>query len=159
MRRDHGPADLTAPLFVSGVAGAAALGGWLAPRIADAPYPLLGDTLAGWALLAAGAGATWRGRVRAGMLLLGAGVLWILVGLAGLLPTALEEPVLRLGLLPAGLVVVAALLRARNAVSPSVGRARSWALAVVLLPAVVAGLGYDRWAIAATGAVGRGCTC
>lgn len=154
MRRDHGPAGLTAPLLASGVAGAAALGGWLAPQIAQAPHPLLGDTLAGWALLAAGAGATWRGRVRAGLLLLSAGLVWILVGLAGLLPPALEGPVLRLGLLPTALVVLAALLRVRPAWSQPVDGARSWALAVVLLPPVVAALGYDRWAIAATGVAG-----
>ena len=154
MRRDHGLARLTTPLVVSGVAGVTVLAGWLAPRLAEAPQPLFGDRFAGWALLAAGTGAAWRGRRRVGWLLLVAGVVWVVVGLAGLLPTSLEGPVLRLGLLPGGLVVVAALLGLPPAAEPLPRGWSRWALGLVVLPAGVAALGYDRWAYAATGALG-----
>lgn len=160
MRRDHGPARLTGSLVVTGVAAAAAVLGWVAPSIAEAPPPLFGDRFAGWALLAAGAGAAWRGRLRVGLLLLAAGVTWVAVGLAALLPTPLEAPVLRLGLLPGGLVVLAALLglgaaeeSARSAPPAQSGWAR-WGLALVLLPACVAGIGYGRWGHTATGVAG-----
>lgn len=160
MRRDHGLAGLTAPLVASGVAGVVALAGWLAPGVAQAPQPLFGDRFAGWALLAAGAGAAWRGRLRVAWLLLAAGVLWVVVGLAGLLPTPLEGPVLRLGLLPGGLVVAAALLglstaaRLSTAATHVPSRWVRWAPGLVLLPACVAALGYGRWAHTATGAAG-----
>ena len=163
MRRDHGVAGLIAPLVMSGLAGAVALAGWLVPRVAAAPQPLFGDQFAGWALLAAGAGAAWRGRLRVGLLLVVAGVVWVVVGLAGLLPTPLESPVLRLGLLPGGLVVLAALAGLRSpaghagAAALTAPAARGWVRygpALVLLPACVAALGYGRWAYAATGATG-----
>lgn len=160
MRRDHGLAALTAPLVVSGAAGLVAVAGWLAPGAAAAPQPLLGDRFAGWALLAAGVGAAWRGRMRVGLALLVAGVGWVVVGLAGLLPTPLEAPVLRLGLLPGALVVLAALLGlwtppgATGASAPSPPGWARWGLGLVVLPACVGALGYGRWAYAATGATG-----
>jgi hypothetical protein len=79
MRRDHGLAGLIAPLVVSGLAGAVALAGWLGPQVADAPQPLFGDRFAGWALLAAGVAAAWRGRAPVGLLLLAAGAGWVAV--------------------------------------------------------------------------------
>jgi TRAP-type C4-dicarboxylate transport system substrate-binding protein len=165
MRRDHGLAGLIAPLVVSGLAGAVALAGWLGPQVADAPQPLFGDRFAGWALLAAGVAAAWRGRAPVGLLLLAAGAGWVAVGLAGLLPTPWEEPVLRLGLLPGGLLVLAVLgelsaaARATSAApldSAAWGRWGwgRWAPGLVVVPVAVAAVGYGRWAYVAMGATG-----
>lgn len=148
MRRDRHVARLSLSALVATTLCVASV---VVPLRLDAIPPATGDTVAGWCLLGAGVVVSSRSPGRSA-LLLGAGTLWVLVGLAPLLPATLAEPLARTALLPTALVAVCTLSLAPATRRPAQGW-RSWQLAaaVAVGAAVVGGMGAYQFSLLAIG--------
>src|SRR6476659_11035421 len=106
MRGDRRPAALTAAATAAAIA--AAVSAVVVPVSAGAVHPSANELLVGWVLLGVGVVLTTRAPVLA-VLLLGAGMLWVGVGLAPYAPYALGSLLQRLALAPTALVSIAAI--------------------------------------------------
>ena len=149
MRRDRHPARL---ILAALVATALSVASILVPLRLDAIMPTTGDAAVGWVLLLSGVVAATMAPGRA-TLLLCAGTLWVLVGLAPLLPPALEDPLARAALLPTALVAVCTLSLPR----PPRRTRQAWLTwrlpaAAAVGAAVVGGLGAYQFSVLAIGA-------